>query len=190
MVQAAADLIRTKGVSGSGLREMVAVAGAPRGSLQHYFPDGKDHLVTEALLWMGGVAARRVNRVLSSLDEPTPSALFAGTVDLWRKEFLSDGFNGGCPLVAAAADVAATNDEIRGVIATAFEGWLSAFSAALVQSGVPPERSEVLATLLISALEGAIVLSRIRQDTKPLDAVASELVPLLDGAARPPLDRD
>jgi AcrR family transcriptional regulator len=182
MVRAAAQLIRTKGVSGTGLREVVAVAGAPRGSLQHYFPDGKDQLVAEALLWMGRVAARRVDRVLSSLEEPSPSALLAGTVDLWRTELWSEGFTGGCPLVAAAADVAATNEAIRGVIATAFEGWLSPFSAALVQTGVSPERSEGLATVVISALEGAIVLSRIRRDTNPLDALVSELGPLLDSA--------
>src|SRR3974390_1855070 len=83
MVRSAAQLIRTKGVSGAGLREVVTEAEAPRGSLQHYFPDGKDQLVSEALVWMGAVAGRRVDRVLTSLENPTPSALFAGIVDLW-----------------------------------------------------------------------------------------------------------
>lgn len=185
MVRAAAELIRTKGVSGTGLREIVAAANAPRGSLQHYFPDGKDQLVSEALLWMGGVASRRVERVLSSLEEPSPSALLAGTVDLWRKEFHDVGFEGGCPLVAAAADVGATSDGLRNVIAEAFDGWTRSMASGLVRTGVPSERAEALAALLIGALEGAIVLSRVRRDTAPLDAVAAELGPLLDGAARP-----
>src|SRR5437660_8377376 len=80
IVHAAGALIRTKGVSATGMREVVSAAGASRGSLQHYFPHGKDQLVSEALLWMGGVAARRVGRVLASLDDPSPSAFFAGTV--------------------------------------------------------------------------------------------------------------
>lgn len=187
IVRTAAQLIRTKGVSGTGLRAVVEAADAPRGSLQHYFPDGKDQLVSEALMWMGSVAARRVDRVLSKLAEPSPSALFAGTVDLWRKEFVNLGFEGGCPLVAAAADVAATSDELRAVIARAFEGWVEPMTAAFVQTGVPEERAGTLATLVISALEGAIILSRIRRDTGPLDAVESELAPLLDAAV--PRDR-
>ena len=187
MVRTAAQLIRTKGVSGTGLREVVEAASAPRGSLQHYFPDGKDQLVSEALMWMGSVAARRVDRVLSKLAAPSPSALFAGTVDLWRKEFVNLGFEGGCPLVAAAADVAATSDELRAVIARAFDGWVEPMTAALVQTGVPEERAGTLAVLVISALEGAIILSRIRRDTGPLDAVERELAPLLDAAV--PRDR-
>jgi AcrR family transcriptional regulator len=183
MVRTAAQLIRTKGVSGTGLREVVSAADAPRGSLQHYFPGGKDQLVSEALSWTGGVAARRIDRVLSSLDDPTPSALFAGTVDLWRREFTTAGFEGGCPLVAAAADTAATSDELRKVIASAFDGWLEPMAAALVRTGVPTDRADALAVLLISALEGAIVLSRIRRDTAPLDAVSDELGPVLDAAA-------
>ena len=185
MVRTAAQLIRTKGVSGTGLREVVDAASAPRGSLQHYFPGGKDQLVSEALLWMGSVAARRVDRVLSNLAEPSPSALFAGTVDLWRKEFVNLGYNGGCPLVAAAADVAATSDGLREVIARAFDGWVEPMTAALVQTGVPEERAGTLATLVISALEGAIILARIRRDTTPLDAVETELAPLLDAAIPP-----
>ena len=186
MVRTAADLIRTKGVSGTGLREVVAVAGAPRGSLQHYFPEGKDQLVAEALVWMGGVAARRVTRVLRGLEAPSPSDVFAGMVALWRDDFLTLGFAGGCPLVAAAADVAATNDDLRAVLAAAFNGWLEPVAAALVQTGVPAARTEGLAMLLISALEGAIVLARIREDTAPLDAIAAELGPLLDAAVAAP----
>ncbi len=182
MVRAAAQLIRTKGVSGTGLREIVEGAGAPRGSLQHYFPGGKDQLVAEALLWMGAVAARRVTRVVSKLDAPSPVRLFAGTVDLWRKEFLTLGFDSGCPLVAAAADASATSDAIREADRRAFDGWLQVMTAALEEMGVRAPRSVTLAMLMVSALEGAIVLSRVQRETAPLDAVEEELRPLLEAA--------
>ena len=45
MVRSAAQLMRRKGVSGTGMREIVVDADAPRGSLQHYFPGGKEELV-------------------------------------------------------------------------------------------------------------------------------------------------
>src|SRR5258707_13001435 len=77
MVRSAAQLIRRKGVSGTGMREIVVEADAPRGSLQHYFPGGKEELVSDALLWMGDVAARRIKRSLSELKSRTPSTLLA-----------------------------------------------------------------------------------------------------------------
>src|ERR1700729_96954 len=84
MVRSAAQLIRRKGVSGTGMREIVAEAEAPRGSLQHYFPGGKEQLVADALLWMGAVAARRVERSLRRPEASTPGAFLTSVVDGWR----------------------------------------------------------------------------------------------------------
>src|SRR6478672_8840866 len=77
MVRSAAQLIRRQGVSGTGMREIVTEADAPRGSLQHYFPGGKEEIVSDALLWSGEVSARRVHRSLDELTSRTPSALLA-----------------------------------------------------------------------------------------------------------------
>ena len=75
MVRGAARLIRRKGVTGTGMREIVTEADAPRGSLQHYFPGGKEELVSDALLWAGSVPARQIRRSMSELEPRTPSAL-------------------------------------------------------------------------------------------------------------------
>ncbi len=49
MVRSAATLIRERGIHGTGLREVVAHSGGPRGSLGRFFPGGKTQLVTEAI---------------------------------------------------------------------------------------------------------------------------------------------
>jgi len=185
MVRSAAQLIRRKGVSGTGMREIVTEADAPRGSLQHYFPGGKEELVSDALLWMGDVAARRTKRCLSELKSRTPSALLASIVDTWRRDLTNEEFSAGCPLVAAAADTAATSERLRQVLGRAFDGWLEPLSESLVDLGVPIDRSDNLAIVIISALEGAIILARIRRDLTPFDALVLELGPLLDAVARP-----
>jgi hypothetical protein len=86
-------------------------------------------------------------------------------------------------LVAAAADAAATSDQLRQVLGRAFDGWLEPLGESLVELGVPLERSDNLALVIISALEGAIILARIRRDLTPLDALDRELGPLLDAVA-------
>jgi AcrR family transcriptional regulator len=180
MVRSAAQLIRRKGVSGTGMREIVLEADAPRGSLQHYFPGGKEELVGEALLWMGGVAARRVVRHLERLEPATPGALLAALVDDWRSDLTAEGFTAGCPLVAAAADSSATSDHLRETLRVAFDGWQVPLAAALADLGVPRARATGLALVMISALEGAILLCRIRCDLAPLDALVAELGPVID----------
>jgi AcrR family transcriptional regulator len=185
MVRSAAQLIRRKGVSGTGLREIVVEADAPRGSLQHYFPGGKEELVSDALLWAGDVLARRIKRSLSELKSRTPSALLAAIVEAWRRDLTSEQFSDGCPLVAAAADTAATSEQLRQVLRRAFDGWLEPLSESLVDLGVPLERADNLAIVIIAALEGAIILARIRRDLIPLDALVLELGPVLDAVARP-----
>jgi AcrR family transcriptional regulator len=185
MVRSAAQLIRRKGVSGTGMREIVIEAGAPRGSLQHYFPGGKEELVSDALLWMGNVAARRIQRCLSELESRTPSALLASIVGTWRHDLAIEQFSAGCPLAAAAADTAATSEQLRQVLRRAFDGWLEPLSGSLAGLGVPAGRSGDLAVVIIAALEGAIILARVRRDMTPFDALVRELGPLLDAAARP-----
>src|SRR5258707_2037864 len=185
IVRSAAQLIRRKGVSGTGLREIVVEADAPRGSLQHYFPGAKEELVSDALLWAGDVLARRIKRSLSELKSRTPCALLAAIVDAWRRDLTSEQFSTGCPLVAATADTAATSQQLRQVLRRAFDGWLEPLSQSLVDLGVPLERSDNLAIVIVAALEGAIILARIRRDLTPFDALVLELGPLLDAAARP-----
>jgi AcrR family transcriptional regulator len=182
MVFSAAQLIRTQGVSGTGMREVVTHAEAPRGSLQHYFPGGKEQLVDEAVAWAGSYVARKVRRYAESLAEPSPGRLFAAMVGQWRDEFTTTGFAAGCPLLAATADTAAASERLRAAVSKAFEGWQAPLTDELRRMGVPAARCPSLALLMMSALEGAIVLARAHLDVAALDAVATELAPLLDGA--------
>lgn len=154
MVFSAAQLIRRDGVAATGMREVAVHAGAPRGSLQHYFPGGKEQLVNEAVGWAGRYAGNRVARFLAALDEPTPSGLFAEMVRQWTDEYETAGFAGGCPVAAATVDRAESSEATREAVAAAFGTWTGPVAEALVDMGVPRERSGSLATLMISALEG------------------------------------
>ncbi|MCF6522404.1 TetR/AcrR family transcriptional regulator [Streptomyces sp. JJ36] len=187
MVFSAAQLIRRQGATATGMRQVAAHAGAPRGSLQHYFPGGKEQLVNEAVAWAGRYAGKRVARFLAELPEPSPSGLFAAMVRQWTDEFRDTGFAGGCPVAAATVDCAEGTASAREASAAAFACWTGPVAAALRDTGVPPARSEALATLMISALEGALIIARAERDVRALTTVAEELAPLLDAAvpARP-----
>jgi AcrR family transcriptional regulator len=181
MVFSAAQLIRRHGVTATGVREVVAHAHAPRGSVQHYFPGGKEQLVNEAVDWAGRYAGARIERFQSRMAHPTPARLFAAMVRQWTDEYRAEGFGAGCPLAAATVDCAETAETTRAHLAVALDAWRRPLASALAGMGVPPRKAPAVATVMISALEGAIVLARAEQDVRPLVTVARELGPYLDG---------
>ncbi|MEU9337838.1 TetR/AcrR family transcriptional regulator [Streptomyces sp. NPDC048290] len=182
MVFSAAQLMRREGVAAAGMREVAARAEAPRGSLQHYFPGGKEQLVAEAVAWAGRYAAGRVARFLDALPEPTPGGLFAEMARQWTDEYETFGFAGGCPVAAAVVDRAESSEATRRAAADAFAVWTAPVAEALTGMGVPAPRATALATLMICTLEGAILMARAERTTRPLTIAATELGPLLDGA--------
>lgn len=182
MVFSAAQLIRRDGVGATGMRDVAAHAGAPRGSLQHYFPGGKEQLVNEAVAWAGRYAGKRVARFMAEMSEPTPSGLFAAMVRQWTDEYETAGFLSGCPVASATVDCASSAASTREAAAAAFATWRGPVAEALTGMGVPAERAESLATLMISSLEGAIIMARAEGGVRPLTTVARELGPLLDAA--------
>jgi AcrR family transcriptional regulator len=161
----------------------VAHANAPRGSVQHYFPGGKEQLVNEAVAWAGDFAGARIEHFLGGLRKPTPGKLFEAMARQWIDEYETRGFAAGCPLAAATIDCASTAESTRSAVAEGFRAWRTPVAHALGDMGVPTRKASSLATLMISALEGAIILARAEQDVRPLRTVVRELGPLLDAYA-------
>ena len=49
LVQASAALLQRQGLPGTGIKQILADAGAPYSSLYHHFPGGKDELAAAAI---------------------------------------------------------------------------------------------------------------------------------------------
>src|SRR4029079_9788097 len=95
MVQSAATLIRERGIHGTGLREVVAHSGGPRGSLARFFPGGQTHLVAEAIDGALVDLFSDLERPLSEA-ETFPEALSV-IVTPWRRLLVDHDFALGCP---------------------------------------------------------------------------------------------
>lgn len=168
IVRSAAALVRERGVSGVGLRQIVAHADGPRGSLQRYFPGGKRQLITEALNLAGAeVLDDTESRLLEAHTlADAIDAIFAP----WRQVLLDSNFTMGCPIAATVID-AAGDDRLQQHARALLEQWRDSVHAALVRFGAPQSTAEDDASVLLAALEGALILSRANQSTQPLDTV-------------------
>jgi AcrR family transcriptional regulator len=66
MIEAAIDLMRGSGLSGAGINEIVRASAAPKGSVYHFFPNGKQQIVSEALTDYSGRVAGFIDTALSA----------------------------------------------------------------------------------------------------------------------------
>jgi TetR/AcrR family transcriptional repressor of lmrAB and yxaGH operons len=183
IVRSAAELVRERGVHGVGLRQIVAHADGPRGSLQRYFPGGKTQLITEALNLAGAeVLDDTESRLLkaATLAEAI-DAIFAP----WRQVLLESNFTMGCPVAATVID-AAGDDRLRQHACALLDQWRDSVHAALVKFGAPQSTAQDDASVLLAALEGALILSRANQSTDPLDTVQRFFTTSLTQAAADP----
>ena len=101
--------------------------------------------------------------------------------DATAAQLVASGWEDGCPLATTALETAHTSDRLAAVCHDAFCGWRAAFANSMSSRGSDPVTAETLATLVVAATEGAILLARTSRDPAPLHAVADELAALVRG---------
>ena len=164
MIQSAALLFRENGYSGTGFRDVIEHSGAPRGSIYHHFPGGKEQLAAETVAWAADVIERRIARAAQSGD---PIAALGIFVESWRDVLEDSNFRAGCPIVAVAAEADA-GSTATDAAAAAFTRWQDLIGRTLLDAGVSRTDARRLATTVVAAIEGAILLCRVRRDIRPL----------------------
>jgi AcrR family transcriptional regulator len=179
MVRSAAVLFRERGYSGTAFSDVIAHSGAPRGSIYHHFPGGKAQLAREAVAWAAETIAGRLDEALAT--ERDAAGVLRAFLAPWREVLERSDFRAGCPLVAITVETEVP-PELREAVSDAFAGWRQLLAARLRRAGIASARARTLATLTLSAIEGAVLLCRAQRDTAPLDAVAAELARAIDAA--------
>lgn len=172
MLDSAIALFRERGVAATSLRDVVAHSGAPRGSIYHHFPGGKAELAEDATRRAGDLMSLLIRGIVDSAD---PSAAVEAMVDHWSGVLLGSDFAATCPVAAAALSPDETA-AARDAAGSAFAGWEEVLAAALAERGRPATEAADQAALVVSAIEGALLVSRARRTDAPLRAVGRELV--------------
>jgi TetR/AcrR family transcriptional repressor of lmrAB and yxaGH operons len=178
LIEAARTLVEAKGYHGTGLNEVLVLADAPRGSLYHHFPGGKDQLVGEAL----ATAGREVDGIVGELatKAATSRELVLGLLDALADRMVAAGYAKGCPVATVALEVAATNDDLQSICGGIYAGWQQALADALQADGHAAAEAEDLAATVLALVEGALVLARASRSRIPVERTSRRIAKLLD----------
>lgn len=176
-VSATAALLRRQGYYGTGVNEIVIRSGAPKGSLYFHFPGGKEELAAAAMAHSGEQLRSAIAGVLAP-EVPLGKAL-RRLVDSLAADLERSEYRNGCPIATATLEAATASESIRVTADDVFTSWLDVLTERFVTSGLDPQTASRRATLVLSAIEGALILARARRDIEPLAAIQDELVQLL-----------
>jgi AcrR family transcriptional regulator len=180
IVGAGAELFRLQGYTGTGVKQIVAEANAPFGSLYHFFPGGKEQLAAEVIRWSGAMYAELVTAVI----DPAPDIVSA--VDLFftgAAQHLRDtDYEDACPIATVALEVASTSEPLREATAEVFDSWIDALVQRFSAAGLPDDVARELSIAMLGALEGAFVLSRAKRSTEPLEVAGRTMTEVVRNA--------
>jgi len=184
IVAEAAKLFNQHGFEGGSMSELMEATGLEKGGIYRHF-SSKEELAGEAFDYAWRLAWDARMHDLDSIPD---------SVDR-LKQFVQNfverrpSLPGGCPLLNTAIDADDGNAVLRDRARRALQGWRQRLSQVIAE-GV--KRKEIerevdtkkLATLIISSLEGALMMSRLERTNEALLAVQSYLDDYLETAVR------
>lgn len=181
IVAATCELFRRQGMTGTGLKQIAQSAGAPFGSIYHFFPGGKVQLADEAIRTAGGMYRDLVLTLFDQGGPDLPTTIrtaFATAAD----NLIATDYADACPIATIALEVASTDELLRRATADVFTDWIDQGVDRISGSGLPYEVRRRLMLGFITSLEGAFVLSRALRSPEPLFAAGETVAAAVSAA--------
>lgn len=152
ILDAAARLMRERGIAGAGVDALTEAAGMTHGSLYSQF-GSKDQLIQEAL-----------EHAISASGKVTSDA---ATLEQYVAAYLSaehrDHAGKGCPLAALVCEMPRQREGVRAKFTEGLKGMLARVSARH-DAGLKPAKRDELALTTVASLVGALILARAVDD--------------------------
>jgi TetR/AcrR family transcriptional regulator, transcriptional repressor for nem operon len=168
ILESAADLIYRHGVQGTSNDAVRRAAGVSGSQLSHYFPD-KESLVRATLVW-------RADSMMGLREDPPRGPLDSmEALHAWADSYLRrpEVVAGGCSFGSLAAEVLKSDLDVGDAIAEGFARWRAQFRdglTAMRERGQlrPHADPDQLATALMAAFQGGLLLTQAARDVQPL----------------------
>ena len=181
MIAAAADLFRRQGYHATAFSEIVAESGAPRGSIYFHFPGGKEELAVAAVA-LGAEEIRQViDQARARSDDAASFVRAVGRVI--GDELKKSDYRRGCAIATMVLELAPQIEAVRGELDQSYRAACNQLAAEFARYGYGYARAQALGTLVMSTIEGALILSRAARSLEPMRSSIEALVASLEPPA-------
>lgn len=161
-----------QGYNGTGIRDVVAEAGAPQGSFTNHFRSKE--------AFAGAVLDRYFDHVrglvAQALDDRSlpPRERLRRYLDLITARLEADGFARGCLIGDLSLEAPGHSEALRAQLTGIFEAWRAPFAACIAEGQVEGSlvadfAPEELAEFLLASWQGAILRMKVERSAAPLE---------------------
>lgn len=168
-VPALAEVFREHGYGATSLSLITAATGLGKGSLYHFFPDGKQEMASAVLADIEQWFATNVFAPLEDTDEPTQA--ITSMFDAVDRYFHS----GQRICLVGALALGDGRDLFQAQVRSYFARWIAALAGTLTRSGRKRGLATALAEETVASIQGAIVLARALDDPSAFGRTVAQL---------------
>ncbi len=180
LINSTIALVRRHGVGSTSVAEILEDSGLARRTLYLNFPNGKPQLLAVAT---EVAAATFTSQLEALLSEPDPVKVVTAFARAWEVVLADSDYDAGCPIVAAAL-ARSEAPTAADTAAAAFTQWVRIITQLNETAGLNRQDAQDLATTVVAAVEGAVIMSIAARSSRPLQRVARSLTNLIEAEKR------
>ena len=182
LLERGGDLVSSHGFNATGVQEITAAAGVPKGSFYNYF-DSKEAFAVEVLNEYWDSVVELYGPILTDSHLPPLSRIpryFAGLADFHEQR----QYAFGCLIGNMALEVTKSSEEVRAKLAVIYREWSMALTHCLQEAQArkelaPGRDASQLAVALIDAFEGAVMRAKVERSRSPFNTFERWVAPAL-----------
>lgn len=173
IIEIATKLFQKKGYMSVGLNEILQTCNISKGALYHYFPEGKEQLLITCLETLSQMISEDMEQIFHS-STSTRNALQSLLHKLIRS-YDNEGTIAGYTFTSIVSEMGAVSENIRLACVRLYENIEHIIASKLEQEGLSSEAAANEASLIVSTIEGGIMLSLTKRSSRPLRIIAQQL---------------
>jgi TetR/AcrR family transcriptional regulator, transcriptional repressor for nem operon len=167
ILQKAVELFNVQGFQGASLSDIMEATGLQKGGIYNHF-ENKEILALEAFDYGFRLASERMMYLLK--DRKGYLSRLIGIVEFFEDYFESPPVHGGCVILNTAVESDDTNPALRARVQDALNQWRKLIERTVIKGinarEIRPETDpDALATVIIATVEGALMMSKVYDDT-------------------------
>lgn len=182
----AADIFSLRGYFGTSMADLVRATGIEKGGIYNHF-SSKDQLAEEAFDYAYGLTRQRILATMQTAD--TPLDQLQGFLTAFASQVFNPSVPGGCPVLNTAIEADDAHPGLRERAYNAATEWLNLIITTVEEGQQRGEiRAEIdptaVATLLVTTLEGTIMLCKLLRSRSPMEQTVAHLRSYLEHEVR------
>ena len=167
----AAELFNTRGYAGASISDIMRVTGLKKGGIYNHF-QSKDDLALQAFDYAIGYIQKCYGDAVK--NKRHAGERLQAIIDAFYTNIKNPAIEGGCPLMNTAIESDDTHPMLRQRAQAAMDSWRN-MVCKIVKKGIargeirPEVNADEFATVMISLLEGAVMMNKLYDDSIHLE---------------------